>query len=257
MNEINRSDYFTAAAGYQNAQAADSVKGTGEKTEAVAGRKEVKGAGTYGNPKLSQKALDYYNSLKEKYGNMNFVLVASDKKQEAEAIKGSFAGAGKLTVLIDTDKIERMAEDENYRSRIEDTIRNAASGVSELAGQLQNKSAGITAYGITIDKEGNASFFAVMDKSLVAQRERIEKKIEEKRAAGKTERRNAAKKEAKERLEEKKKASAAEDSDKVTITANSIDELLKKIRDYEMDILADHGRTETEKSVGQSVDYKI
>ncbi len=46
-------------------------------------------------------------------------------------------------------------------------------------------------------------------------------------------------------------------SDKVTITANSIDELLKKIRDYEMDILADHARTEAEKSVGQSVDYKI
>lgn len=255
MNEINRPDYFTTT-GYQNTQAMDGAKTSGEKTEAAVGQKEVKGAGTYGSPKLSQKALDYYNSLKEKYGNMNFVLVASDKKQEAEAMKGSFASSGRLTVLIDTDKIERMAEDETYRDQIETTIRNAASGVSRLAEQLGNHSSSVTAYGITIDKSGNASYFAVIDKSLASQRERIEKKAEEKRTAKKAESKEAARKEAEERLEEKK-ASGADDTDKVTITANSIDELLKKLRDYEMDIRADHVRTESEKSIGQSVDYRI
>ncbi len=253
MNEINRSDYFATAAGNQGTGAA---KGAGEKTEAAVGRKEVKGAGTYGDPKLSQKALDYYNSLKGKFGNMNFVLVASDKKQEAEAIKGSFAGGGKLTVLIDTDKIERMAEDESYRNQIEATIRNAASGVSKLAGQLGGNSP-VTAYGMTIDDKGNASYFAVVDKSLAAQRERIEKKAGEKREAKRTESSNAARKEAEERLKEKKGTPGAEDPDRVTVTASSIDELLKKLRDYEMGILSDNARTEAEKSVGQSVDYKI
>jgi hypothetical protein len=257
MNEINRSDYYTPAAGYQNTQAADASKEAGKQTVAAESLKEVKGTGTYGNPKLSQKALDYYNSLKEKYGDLNFVLVASDKKQEAEAIKGSFASSGKLTVLIDTDKIERMAEDETYRNKIESTIRSAASDVSKLAGQLGNTSSGVTAYGMTIDKNGNASYFAVIDKSLIAQKERIEKKAEEKREANKAELKDSARKKVEERLEEKKNISDSGASDRVTVTANSIDELLKKLRDYEMELRADQARTEAEKSVGQSVDYRV
>ncbi|MGF7144144.1 hypothetical protein HNQ56_002575 [Anaerotaenia torta] len=58
----------------------------------------------------------------------------------------------------------------------------------------------------------------------------------------------AARKEAQERLEEKRQ---------ITIIASSIDELLKKIQDYEMEAWADQVRTEDEKAIGRTVDYKI
>lgn len=236
----------------------DSTAGNGakNKAEGANGKKEVKGAGTYGKPELSQKALDYYNGLKKKYGNLNFVLVSSDKKAEAEAMKGSFAKGGALTVLIDTDKIEQMAEDETYRKKIEATISNAASQIAGLSEGIGSTNSNVTAYGMTIDKNGTASFFAVVDKSLAAQRDRMEKRAEEK----KEEKRADAKKANAKRMKEKaddKQLEGSRDSDKVIITANSAEELLQKIKDYEMGLLSNHVKTDTEKSLGNSIDYSV
>lgn len=235
MNEINQATYQKAVAEYQNTVSSG-------KTDSTSGKKEVSGAGTYGNPKLSQKALDYYNSLKKKYGNLNFVLVSAEKKQEAESMKGSFANTKNLTVLIDTDKIEQMAEDEKYRDLIEGTISRASSGISKLATKLQSSSSKVTAYGMTIDKNGMASFFAVVDKALAKQKERIEKKKIE----------NKEEKKAKE-----KKAEKEEKQEKVTISANSIEELLLKIEEYEQNYLTDNVKTDQERVIGQSVDYSV
>ena len=44
-----------------------------EKSGSVSGK-------TIGSPKLSKKAADYYESLKKKYSNMDFILVSEDKK---------------------------------------------------------------------------------------------------------------------------------------------------------------------------------
>lgn len=258
MNEMSQAAYLNTASTYQNIQ----TKQKDDKTSAVQtqssdGKKEVKGAGTYGNPKLSDKALDYYNSLKKKYGNLNFVLVSSDKKQEAEMMKGSFARSGSLTVLIDTDKIERMAEDETYRSQIESKISNASSGISQLAARLGQSSSYVTAYGMTMDKSGNASYFAVLDKSLVAQKKRIEKKAEEKKEAKKADAKKAKKEEAEERLEERRTKAEKESSDTVTITADSIESLIKKIQDYEAYSHSNFIQSKAEKYIGQSVDYRL
>lgn len=89
------------------ANKADKTDRTG-KTGTVTGR-------TIGNPKLSEKAAKYYEELKRKYSNMDFILVSEDQKEKARAQAGSYANASKMVVLIDEDKIERMAEDENYR----------------------------------------------------------------------------------------------------------------------------------------------
>lgn len=49
-----------------------------EKSGSVSGK-------TIGSPKLSKKAADYYESLKKKYSNMDFILVSEDKKEQAKA----------------------------------------------------------------------------------------------------------------------------------------------------------------------------
>lgn len=267
MAVINNTAYTQAA--YQSAYSNYETNGkkeaarAKESTETVTTKKsdatgsenkvEVKGPGTYGSPKLSEKALDYYNSLKKKYGKLNFVLVASDKKQEAEMMKGSFANANALTVLIDTDKIERMATDEAYRAKYEAILNNAASGMNQFKAQLGSKANSVRAFGMTVNDGGTMSFFAVVDKSLAAQRDRIEKKREEKVETKKKEEKKAEKAKKEEKLEESRTA----DDDTVTITANSVDELIRKIDAYYQQQLFGSVRTKEEEAIGQRYDFSI
>lgn len=274
---MNGTDYYVQALGQSyrtpqymtQAQTAGNAKkqdGTKKQEEVkkqdegnrVDGKKEIKTGRTYGNPKLSKEAEDYYNQLTKKYGNMSFVLVASDRKQEAEAMKNSFATQNGMTVLIDTDKIERMATDEKYRAMIESKIQAASSGMSQMARSVGTKP-GVTSYGMSYAKDGRASFFAAVDKSFAEQRKLIGKRAAKKKEDAKAEKKRAAKKANEERLEKRRadKADRAEEADEVIFTANSIEELLRKIEDYEMSYLSDHTRTEEEKARGQSVDYSV
>ena len=145
-----------------------------EKSGSVSGK-------TIGSPKLSKKAADYYESLKKKYSNMDFILVSEDKKEQAKAQASSYANASKMVVLIDEDKVERMAEDENYRKQYEAIIANAASGISQLKSSLQSSGANVKGFGMQVNDGGTATYFAVLEESSAAQRERIEKKAAEKR----------------------------------------------------------------------------
>ena len=40
---------------------------------------------TIGDPKLSKEAQKYYEKLKKKYGNYDFILVSKDQKANAQA----------------------------------------------------------------------------------------------------------------------------------------------------------------------------
>lgn len=224
-----------------------------EKSGSVSGK-------TIGSPKLSKKAADYYESLKKKYSNMDFILVSEDKKEQAKAQASNYANASKMVVLIDEDKVERMAEDENYRKQYEAIIANAASGISRLKSSLESSGANVKGFGMQVNDGGTATYFAVLEESSAAQRERIEKKAAEKKAAEK----KAEKKHQKEKLEEARseKTEKTDVSDKtdtdsgtVTITASSVEELLQKIQDYMQLAKSDTVLTEAEKKVGQNIDF--
>jgi hypothetical protein len=241
----------TSAAAYMEAAKSDTT----EKTGTFTGK-------SVGNPQLSEKAAKYYEQLKKKYSNMDFILVSSDKKDEAEANAAQYANPTKTVVLIDEEKIERMAEDEEYREKYESILSSASSQLSSLQSGLGTDSS-VTGYGIKVNDNGTASFFAVIDKSLAAQKERIEKKAEEKAE----EKKKAAKEEREERLEksrdEKKEIQKEKEKDKVndddfvTVTASSVEELLQKIQDVNYSILSDLVQTEDEKKVGQNIDYSV
>ena len=175
---------------------------------------------------------------------MEFVLVSKDMKEQAQANASSYANTSKTVVLIDEEKIEKMAEDEKYRSQYEGLISGAAVNLNRMQSGL-SQNGGVTSYGIKINDNGTASYFAVIDKSLVAQKERIAK--------------NAAKKD-KEEKSEKLKDKKTEDStksDSVTVTASSVEELLKKINDIYYETLSDNVMTEDEKRVGQHFDMNV
>lgn len=171
-----------------------------EDTKNTAKKSNVKGK-TVGEPKLTDKAAKYYEDLKKKYSGMEFILVSRDQKAFAQSQAASYANPAKMVVLIDEDKIERMATDESYRKQYEGIIANAASGMSQLSKSLSGNSS-VKGYGMKVNGNGTASFFAVIDKSLAAQRKRIEKKAQEKKEAKKAEEKRAKKKEQQEKLEE-------------------------------------------------------
>ena len=76
------------------------------------------------------------------------------------------------------------------------------------------------------DDQGNASFFAVIDKSLASQRERIQNKREQKAE----DRKEAEQKAAREK-QEKLPDWQSRPEDMVTVEASSWDELLQKINE--------------------------
>lgn len=252
MSTVRETAYTQAASQYQETNKNNGVS-KNNSTEETTGKKKVTSGRTYGDPELSEEGLKYYNSLKQKFGGMNFVLVSTAKKAEADAMKGSFATPGKMTVLIDEEKIERMATDEKYRKQVESTIANASSGVAQLQTQLAASGTPVKAFGMTVKNDGTGQFFAVIDKSLEKQRERIQTKREEKREEAK----KAKRKEEANKLDEKIHKKDDEDDDTVTITASSPEELLKKIQDYMYNAKSDSVMTEEEKQVGQSIDYSL
>ncbi len=212
---------------------------------------------TIGEPKLSDEAKKYYESLKEKYGNMDFILVDSKSKDYAQANAAKYANPLKTVVLIDEEKIERMATDEEYRKKYEAILSGATAQLSQIKESIEGTGANVKGYGIQINDDGTASYFAVLQKASDNQKARIEakaeKKIEEKRQAAKE-----AKKEQQEKwLEEKRTSGKEKISDVSVVKANSVEELLKKIQDFTYEERGNAVKTEAEMAVGQRLDVQV
>ena len=103
-----------------------------------------------------------------------------------------------------------------------------------------------------IDDGGNASFFAVVDKSLAMQRDMIKKGAARKAEQKKQAEKKQAQKAAEEKSEQKR---AEKEKDLVTVSASSIDELLRKIDDILFEARSDYAQTEEEKKVGQNFNF--
>ncbi len=229
---------------------------------------------TIGDPKLTDEGKKYYDQLKAKYNNLDFILVSKDMKETAKAQAGSYANPNKMVVLIDEEKIERMATDEDYRKKYEGLIAMAESQLPALKQSMDGMS-GVKGYGMQVKDDGTASYFAVVDKANQAQAERIAKKREEKKASEKAEAKKEAKAKEEERLkearEERKKATektedsglvrdlyGSYDADEVeVIWASSIEELLQKVQDYQFLSLSDQSFTQEELARGGHLDLKI
>lgn len=267
MNGVTQSAYANSIASeYQNTKknGVKDEKTNKSKSEASEKLNDVKGR-TIGEPKLSDKALKYYEQLKKKYSNMEFVLVSPDKKAEVERNKGMYASSKELLVLIDSDKIERMAEDEEYRKKYEGILANATSQMQIMKQKLGANANKVSSFGMTFDDHGNASLFAVVDQSLAKQRERIAAKREENIQTKKQEAKKAEKKRAEEQAEAKRTGSEEESGEpdmidktnKVTVTAKTWEELFRKIDDAVMAGASNGIMTAGERSIGQNFDFAL
>lgn len=208
---------------------------------------------TIGEPKLSDEAQKYYEQLKKKFNNYDFILVSRDEKENAKANAAKYAGGLKTVVLIDEDKIEKMATDPEYRKKYEDILSGAMNNLDQIKSSLSQSGTVAQSLGMQVNDDGTISYFAVLKTMSDTQKEWIEHRAE-KRAAEKKADKIADKKaelEARrnERLENKWKNS-------VTITADSAEELLLKIQDFEFNERSNNIQTEEEKMLGQNIDFR-
>lgn len=222
---------------------------------------------TIGDPKLSREAAKYYDSLKKKFGNYDFVLVSEDQKNNAQANAAKYANGLKTVVLIDEAKIEKMAVDADYRKKYEGILSGATSQLESLKSSMEKSGANVAGYGMTVNDGGTASFFAVLKKSSNAQKARIEKAAAHKKAEKKAAERKAEKRQNEERLKKARNDDRShlhshesedeyEDDETITITANSVEELMQKINDYSFNERSNSLETESEKMVGRNFDFR-
>lgn len=216
-----------------------------------------------GNVELSDKAKDYYGKLKAKFGNMNFILVSEDMKSQVQANAAAYGNANKQVVLINEEKLEMMANDESFRKKYEGIIAMSQVKLQEAKNSLASSGASLKNFGMSVDSNGKATFFATVEKAnkKAAEKKQAAKKAakakEKKRAEEKVKEKKLEEKHAKEKAEETKAdeiLNESDDKDYVVIKANSMEELIDRVSAYAYDnssILS-----ESEKQVGQNFDFR-
>ena len=253
-------------------------KKTDEKTEDIAITKtdsssetvkknKVNGR-TIGSPELTDEAAKYYEKLKKKYGNLDFILVSKDQKEYAKANASKYSNPNKMVVLIDEEKIERMAVDEDYRKQYENAITQGANGLTQLKTKLANMGLNVKSCGMNVYDNGATSFFATMDQSFKAQNKTAQERLAKKKAAKKAEEKKAAKKAEQKKQQEKLEESRAErreireefyeddGENEVTFTADSIEDLISQIENAD-NLFRRDIRSSYERQVGQKFDSAI
>lgn len=205
---------------------------------------------TIGSPELSEAASSYYEELKSKYSDVEFVLVDNENADTAKETASNIVTDKSMIVLISEDEVEQMATDETVRTQNESLIEDAKNQMPDLIEQLKESGANVKSFGIEINDDGTASYFAVVDKSMAAQKERIENNIAEKRAEKKAE----AKEANAEKLENRR---TSRKEDLTTVTSSSMEDLINKIKDVMYEAKADSVMTEQEKMIGQNFDFSL
>ena len=222
---------------------------------------------TIGDVQLSDKAKDYLGKLQSKFHGMEFITVSKDMKAQVQQNAAAYGNANKMVVLIDEEKLERMATDESFRKKYEGIIASSQSKMMQAKMGLSSSGSNVKNFGMSVDSNGKESFFATVGKSQDLQKKRIEKKAAEKKEQKIKEKKKAEKKAQEDRINKAKdsKAEKAKDKDDTDIyeeeefeiiEANSLDDLLSKVQTYSYNNAASRVMTDTERAVGTMVDFK-
>ena len=208
-----------------------------------------------GDVELSDKAREYYDKLKSKFHGMEFILVSKDMKSQAAANASKFGNANKPVVLIDEEKLEKMANDEAFRKKYEGIIAMSQAKLQEAKNSLVSSGAIVKNFGMQVGTNGQISFFATLEKANSAKAKYIEKRQAEKKAAKVKEKKQAEKKAQNERLEKLREGNKTE-KEYIELWSEDLDDLVNNVAKYTYNHSMDNVLTEEETRVGQNVDFK-
>ena len=205
---------------------------------------------TVGDVKLSDKAKEYYAKLKEKFHGVDFVLVSRDMKEKVEANASLYGNSSKPIVLIDDEKIEKMANDPEYAKKYEGIIESSLTKLEAARNSLAASGATIKNFGMSVGDDGKTSFFAVLEKASDAANKIREKNLEKHKAEKAEEKKKAEKKKQKERLED----IGEDDKEYIEFRSDSLEDLIDRVSKYAFDTSAN--AFEAQEGIGQSIDFK-
>lgn len=131
--------------------------------------------------KLSAKAQDFLKSLREKYGNYDFMVSANpDAAQTVGSTK-------EYSVIFTPEEIEKMAEDDDYAQKVMGKVGNAVDMLKNISEKDLGEGVQFSQLSVSFDDEGNMKLFAQLEKLSADQKERLEaaqeKRAEERKAA--------------------------------------------------------------------------
>ncbi len=163
--------------------------------------------------KLSDKAKAVLKELKEKYGDQMEIAVAEWSSDDEQDYYASLTDKA-YSVLINPELLEQMANDDEVKQKYMDVLGGADDKFSALKEGLGEDAEHIKGFSITIDADGEVSYAVKLMKDIAESSRANSEKTQEERIE---ERREAKKKAEKERLEK--------------VEAESIDELIKAIKE--------------------------
>jgi len=196
---------------------------------------------------LSDGAKKILDELKEKYGENTDFFVANYSSDE-EAQDYLSRGTKEYSVLIEPELLEEMARDSEAKEKYMGIIENGTKQLDEMKEELAKtgKDGDVKNIGFSVNRDGSLSFFAQLEENTKAQAERIAEKREKnaEKAAREEEKRN-------ERLRGKKGDFAKEQVKKATVKADSAEELIEKIKNFNWDSV----KAEEKLLIGSKVDF--
>ena len=82
---------------------------------------------------------------------MEFITVSKDMKAQVQMNAASYGNANKMVVLIDEEKLERMATDENFRKKYEGIIATSQAKMMQAKMGLTSSGASVKNFGMSVD----------------------------------------------------------------------------------------------------------
>ena len=195
---------------------------------------------------LSDKAKALLQELKKQYGNMDFFVADYDTEEEAASYLSR--GTKEFSVLIDTEELERMAEDEEVKNQNLALLDEAVGKLGDMKEQLKETENGdqVIQLGVTIGKDGEVSYFAELEKVSERQKDFIEKMRADKKEAAKDaaeEAQEAKEDEAAKATTQGRDSYRFEKSRRTTVYAGSAEELLEQIAGIDWDAIKEETTT--------------
>ena len=125
--------------------------------------------------KLSPKAQGYLDSLREKYGDYNFVV--SNDMDTSKTL-----GSDKeYSVMFTTEELEKMAADEEYAGKVMGQVGEAVDMLKNISEKDLGEGVQFSQLSVSFDSEGNMKLYAQLEKLTEQQQQRLEE-AKEKRA---------------------------------------------------------------------------
>ena len=172
---------------------------------------------------LSDKAKALLQELKKTYNNAD--IYVAEYETDEEAAEYLSRGSKDFSVLIDPEELERMAADDEVKKKNLNLLDESLGKLSEMKEELKEtgREDEVVTLGVNIGKDGQVSYFAELEKSGERTKEFVDKMLEDKKEA------NA------EKADKVQDKYNFEHSKRATVSANSVEELLEQIKNFNWD----------------------